>query len=339
MLAILARQNRTLGQLAADSDRVISELANRRRSIASFINSSQTTAAATASERAALERQLVELPGFLRELRTTMGSLDSFAGEATPAFANLRAAAPSLTRAARALGPFSDAGTGALTSLGRAAEAAGPPIVAADPVIRQVRGLARGGEPATVNLKKLLKSLRKTDGFDHLADFIFYASGVVNGFDQYGHFVRSLLPLNNCVDYELIPEPGCGARFAAASASGLASERRQEKRSGRAVIEVGRALAEALGDPGAADAEQPAGGELDAAGEATAEPEPAAPSDVEPPPPAEEAPAPAEQPPAGSPEDPDSPAAPRRMRAMSSLMDFLIGAPAADAAGSRGGRR
>ena len=60
-------------------------------------------------------------------------------------FAELGAAAPSLTRLNRETIPFSNAGVGAITSLGKSAERSGPALVAADPVIRQIRGLANDG--------------------------------------------------------------------------------------------------------------------------------------------------------------------------------------------------
>ncbi|MQA76221.1 MAG: MCE family protein, partial [Solirubrobacterales bacterium] len=213
VLAILGRQNRTLAQLATNSDQVIGELAREREHIAGFINSSETAARATANQSASLQSGLQKFPGFLRELRSTMNRLDAFSRAATPVLADFRSAAPSLTRATEALGPFSDGGSGALTSLGDAAEAAGPDLVAADPVIRQIRRLGRSGEPATKSLAQLLASLRKTDGFSNLAEVIFGASGAINSFDQYGHWLRALLPLNNCVDYDSIPEPGCGSTF------------------------------------------------------------------------------------------------------------------------------
>jgi ABC-type transporter Mla subunit MlaD len=232
VLAVLGRQNRTLADLAANSDRVIGELARQRTSIAGFINSSEVAGRATANQRPSLEESLRKFPGFLRELRSTMNRLDAFATAAAPVLADFRSAAPALTRATVDLGPFADASTGALTSLGDAAEAAGPDLVSAEPVIRQVRRLARAGQPATKNLGRLLASLRKTEGFRFLAELLYNTGGAINSFDQYGHWLRALLPLNNCVDYESIPEPGCSATFAttstAASAAGYARSWQQQ---------------------------------------------------------------------------------------------------------------
>ena len=213
VLAILAQQNHVLAQLSTDSDQVLTALARRRENIGSFINESQTVAAATAERSADLEESFARFPAFLRELRSTMNRLNAFSTTATPVFTDLGEAAPSLARATEALGPFSQAGIPAFTSLGTATAKAGPDLVASDPVIRQVRGLGESGKKATKNLGKLLASLRKTGGYQYLNDFIFNSGGSVNAFDDYGHFLRALLPNNNCVDYEIVPEAGCGTNF------------------------------------------------------------------------------------------------------------------------------
>ncbi len=94
-------------------------------------------------------------------------------------------------------------------------------------MIRQVRGLAQTGAPATKNLAKFLKSIRKTNGFKHLMKTIFGLGGAVNAFDQFGHLVRALVPLQNCFDYTSIPQSGCSANFTIAPLSAAAKERRR----------------------------------------------------------------------------------------------------------------
>jgi len=213
VLEIISRQSQALARLSSDADRILSALARERDSVTGFINASETTAAATAARSAELEQTFQRFPGFLRELRLTMGELDRFSETATPVFSDFREAAPSLTRATEALGPFSQAGIGAFETLGDASEEAGPDIVAADPVIRQALALTRSARPATRNLARFLSSLRKTDGFEYLTELVFNASGSINAFDEFGHFLRALLPVNNCVDYEIIAEPGCDQSF------------------------------------------------------------------------------------------------------------------------------
>jgi phospholipid/cholesterol/gamma-HCH transport system substrate-binding protein len=240
VLAILARQNRELADLARDGERVLAPLARDRESLSGFVNQADVVAEATAERSAELEAGFERLPGALRELRPAMRDLSEFADQATPVFSDLRQAAPSLTRATRALGPFSNAATGALTTLGDAAAEAEDPLIASRPVIRQVRGLATSGAPATRSLARLLRSLRRTRGFDFLTQLIFNTSGAVNSFDSHGHFLRALLPLNNCVDYVIATDPACDANFTRQAARGAGALQRQAVR--RAAREIARVL-------------------------------------------------------------------------------------------------
>ena len=223
VLAILAQQNRTLANLARDSDTVLGPLARERRNITGFISNANETAQATAERSGDLEAGLQRFPGFLHELRLTMVELKRLSDQATPVIADLGAAAPSLTRASRSLGPLADAGTKALITLGDAAQEAEPDILASDPVIVDVRDLAQDAAPGAKSLKKLLKSLRKTDGFKSLMDFIFGASATVNGFDEYGHFLRTFLLVTNCTEIVAAPVGGCNSNFTEDAGASTAS--------------------------------------------------------------------------------------------------------------------
>jgi phospholipid/cholesterol/gamma-HCH transport system substrate-binding protein len=217
VLATLARQNRALSGLAGDSAAILSALARERESVVGFINEATVAGQATAERRADLEASISKLPEFLRELRSTMTELEGFADASTPVFSDLGAAAPALTRASRALGPFSEAGIGAFDSLGEAADSSGAPLVASDPVIRQIRNLAKPAKPATKNLARTLATLRKTGGFQGFLETLFGAGGAVNAFDSFGHFLRALIPTNSCFDYTSRPQAGCGANFTSAT--------------------------------------------------------------------------------------------------------------------------
>jgi phospholipid/cholesterol/gamma-HCH transport system substrate-binding protein len=234
VLAILRQQNRALASLATDGDAVVSALARERESVAGFVNSSAVVGEATAERRADLEAGFAKLPGFLRELRSTMDELTRFSDAAIPVFSTLGQAAPSLTRLNRDTIPFSAAGTKAVTSLGDSAERTGPALAGSDPVIQKIRALANDTAPATKSLSKLLASLRKTNGFQYFLKTIYGLGGTVNGFDQFGHLVRALIPVNNCFDYTSIPQAGCSANFADATVSGAAAKsERSRDRAGR----------------------------------------------------------------------------------------------------------
>jgi phospholipid/cholesterol/gamma-HCH transport system substrate-binding protein len=213
VLAILARQNKALAALARDGDAVLAPLARDRDQLTGFINSAGDTAAATAERGADLEQGLNLLPQTLREVRATMSELKRFSDAGTPLFSELAAAAPAATRATKALGPFADSATTALTSLGDAAADSQAPLVGSDPVIKQVRGLAKSAAPAATNLSKLLSAFDQNNGFRNLLRFIYRGVGAFNGFDNLGHYARAFLLITNCNDYVVAPQSGCIANF------------------------------------------------------------------------------------------------------------------------------
>ena len=107
VLAILARQNRILADLAADSDVILAPLAARRKRVSHFVVAANETGKATAERSADIQRTFERLPVFLRELDPTLRDLDAVAEEMTPVLADLESAAPDLNRFTQALGPFS----------------------------------------------------------------------------------------------------------------------------------------------------------------------------------------------------------------------------------------
>jgi phospholipid/cholesterol/gamma-HCH transport system substrate-binding protein len=219
VLKILADQNRQLAQLAQDSDTALGPLARERASLSGFIRASGETAAATAERSADLELNLRKLPATLREVRLTMGELGGFADAARPVFGALGASAPAITRATVALGPFSDATTTSLRSLGNAAEEAGPDLRRADRIVRKLRGLATTAARPTTNLARLTGSLRREGAFESLMRFIYNTTGSFNGFDRFGHFLRTNILVSSCIEYQTFPLPGCVANFTGAGSA------------------------------------------------------------------------------------------------------------------------
>jgi phospholipid/cholesterol/gamma-HCH transport system substrate-binding protein len=272
LFGILSAQRNQLAQLASDSEAILQPLSRERSHVAGFVVNAGAAAQASSEKGAQLEESLRKFPRFLAEFRLTMRSLQGFADAGTPLFEDLGTAAPSLTDATRTLTPFSEALTVSLKSLGKAGEASGPIFAEADPIVIKARDLAKSGIVPTSELAKLLTSLKKTKGWDGLVELIYNTSGSLNGFDQYGHYGRTLVSLTNCVEYiaETNGTSGCSARFNGenhvepASASSFADLLRlvqglQETRSGGTAAEstsptgVGQATG-AGGEPGIAGA-------------------------------------------------------------------------------------
>jgi ABC-type transporter Mla subunit MlaD len=213
LVGILDAQRGRLTQLAVDSEQILAPLSRERAHVAGFFTNAGAAAQASSERGADLEASLRKFPAFLREFRLTMRSLQGFSDAAAPVFTELGKAAPSFTEATRLLTPFSAASTVALKSLGATGEIAGPTLRAADPVVVKTRDLAQAGASPTTKLAKFLSSTEETKGWNYLVDLIYNGAASTNGFDQYGHFLRSLVTLTNCIEYNIEEVSGCSAKF------------------------------------------------------------------------------------------------------------------------------
>jgi phospholipid/cholesterol/gamma-HCH transport system substrate-binding protein len=225
LFGVLSAQREQLAQLAADSEQILGPLSRERAHFAGFLSNAGAAAEASSERGPELEEALRKFPTFLREFRQTMVSLKSFSDAGAPLFEDFGTAAPDLTDATRTLTPFSESLTVALKSLGAAGEASGPIFAEADPVVRKARDLAKSGVVPTGELAELFMDLEKSGGWDGLTELIYNTAGAFNGFDQYGHFGRTLVTLTNCVEYEPSPggASGCVANFNGPNASASAT--------------------------------------------------------------------------------------------------------------------
>lgn len=266
VLAILARQNRVLADLARDSDAALGPIARDKRRVSGFIEQANATAQATAERRADIEAGIARLPRFLRALRPLMADLEAFAGQATPVARDLRVAAPDVSRLIRQLGPFSRAATPSLVSLGEATETGRPALLRTRPLIRDLGAFAREARPVASNLDRLTASLDRTGGIERIADYLFFQTLAANGFDGIGHYLRAGLIVNLCSLYAIRPATGCNANFTQTQAIGAAgggtgpalaaSPARRAGSSGSVDAPSERELEGALTDEGRANVER-----------------------------------------------------------------------------------
>ena len=219
VLAILASQNKTLADLARDSDTVIAPLAEKRRRVASFIVEANKTGTATAERSADIERTFQRFPGFLRELRPTLQELGNFSDQFTPVLADLKTAAPDLNRFITALGPFSRSATTSVVSLGKATVRGRPALIKSLPLVTQLASFAKNALPVGNNLAALTKSFDKTGGIERLMDYIFFQVTAINGFDGISHYLRAGLSANLCSAYATVPAGGCNSNFTSGNSS------------------------------------------------------------------------------------------------------------------------
>ncbi|MEA2457543.1 MAG: hypothetical protein QOC95_515 [Thermoleophilaceae bacterium] len=213
VLAILASQNRTLANLAQESDAVIAPLANKRKRISHFVVAANDTAKATAERSGDIVRTFQRFPGFLRELRPTLQQLGDFSDQMTPVLADLHTAAPDLNRFITQLGPFSRSATTSIKSLGQATVIGRPALIKSLPLVRQLARFTKNALPVGSNLDKLTASLDRTGGIERIMDYIFFQVTAINGFDGVSHYLRAGLMANLCSAYATAPAGGCSANF------------------------------------------------------------------------------------------------------------------------------
>lgn len=216
VLAILAEQNRTLADLAVQSDEALAPLARERAQVQGFIEGADTTLRAQAQASDALQESVAKLPTFLRELQPTMRQLESLSDEAIPVIADLRAVAPQLSRFVQGLGPFATAAVPATTSLGEAAEVGGKALIDSKGTIDDLATLAQNAEPAAGNLKALTESLESTGSFERILSLIFYAATSQNGFDELGYYARARVLTSQCAtNYATVKDENCQRQIGA----------------------------------------------------------------------------------------------------------------------------
>jgi virulence factor Mce-like protein len=213
VLNIIASQNKTLANLATESDQILAPLAQRRQQVADFIVQANKTAQATAERSADIQRTFQRFPSFLRQLKPTLTDLGDLSQEMTPVLVDLNRAAPDLTRFIVQLGPFTKAATPAVKTLGQATDVGRPALVNSLPLVTLLAKFASDANPVGRLLDQVTQSLDKSGGIEQAMNYIFFQVTSINGFDGVSHYLRAGLITNLCSSYATQPVPGCNANF------------------------------------------------------------------------------------------------------------------------------
>ncbi len=142
LLNLLANDSHTLQQLTADSDTVITALANNSANVERFIDEANNAASDTATQQTAFAATWQKLPAFLEQLRPTLAQLGAASDSNTPALNNLNAASGQLDRFLTDLPGFAHSSLPALKSLGKAGVTGKVALTAARPTIRDLNRFA-----------------------------------------------------------------------------------------------------------------------------------------------------------------------------------------------------
>jgi virulence factor Mce-like protein len=217
VLKILANNRRTLQQLTRDSGAVMRVLGRRREDVGRFVVEARNTAQATAERRRELRATFQRFPGFLDQLEPTMQDLGTASGRLAPTFADLRAAAPSVTDLLRTLNPFTRALDPALTSLGTAGVSGRRAAKEASSLVSLLGELGKDSPEMSKNLALVLGDVddrsraiapdpdspegKGYTGLEALLTYVFDQSQALNIFDQRGYILKLDALINECSDY------------------------------------------------------------------------------------------------------------------------------------------
>jgi phospholipid/cholesterol/gamma-HCH transport system substrate-binding protein len=222
VLAILAKENKVLVDLAVEGDRATAPIAADRARLVGFINQSKTVAQASANHRGALAQNFADFPAFLERLGPAMERLGRFADQTTPTFEDLGVAAPGINKTFENFGPFSKSLQGFLRQLGKSGKSTASGLAAVEPLLPLVKGAGKNAKPFAGNLSGLFTSLRSTGGLERLLDFIYLGGGSINGYDALGHFLRTEIFASLCLTYSIQPSPTCSTgKFIGTSGSAV----------------------------------------------------------------------------------------------------------------------
>ncbi len=224
VIAILAKQNHELERGVTAGDKVLAEWARTRDATAETIVKANIAAQATAERRQDLQRNFELFPEFLRQLTPTMQQIGELANQTIPTLRNLNPVAGDISDILVALAPFSRAGIPAFKSLGDTADIGGPALVNSDPTIKILGNFASGARDLALPLQQLLSSVDQTNGFQSFMKLIFNLNMSVNGYDQFGHYLRTAL-LAGCNSLATKPNLPCTANFIKGASSGASSAR------------------------------------------------------------------------------------------------------------------
>jgi phospholipid/cholesterol/gamma-HCH transport system substrate-binding protein len=203
LLHLLADDSQTLEALTANSNTVITALANNSTQVQRFITYANNAADDTAVQQANLQSSLQKFPGLLEQLQPAMKKLGAASQANLPVLQNLNDASGELDRFLTDLPGFAHASIPALKSLGKASVTGRVAVQAAGPTVADLNHFAKNTPDLAQNLSIVLPDLdnrnRATEtnsrspggkgytGLEALLQFVFNLAGATNTYGPFGH--------------------------------------------------------------------------------------------------------------------------------------------------------
>lgn len=212
-IAILNRQRGQITAAVDATDRIVGELAPRRRQVQAFVEHAASVTTQTANRRSELAESIRRLPALLAAAQPALRRLDEVAVDGKPVLDDLRASAPSFNRLTSDLRPFARAAIPALRSLGATAVTGRKTLHDAQPLTADLRRYAAASKPTARTVSQLFVNLRDRGFVENLLSFVYFSAAATARFDSVSHILPAHIISNNCVNYATAPVPGCSANF------------------------------------------------------------------------------------------------------------------------------
>lgn len=192
---VLRDQNALLNALVDRAEPVANALAtDDGKAMDRMVGAADRLLAATASQDAALNRTLDELPSALDSARTTLGSLKNTANGAVPTLAGMRPFTDNLQQISNELMMFSDSLDPALASIDPVLDRAKDLLDQAAPVVADLHHAGPGFRTTTDSIRPIAKDL--TSNLDNVLNFVRNWALTTNGSDGLSHYFRAHYTVN-----------------------------------------------------------------------------------------------------------------------------------------------
>lgn len=211
VLDILADNNKLLGRLAKDGDTSLVALARERKHITGLLRNANEVQKAVNSRQEELRATWRKLPAFFDQLEPTARELKELSIKAQPISAALNKSGKDLSTFITETPGFAKDANRGLKRFSEATSTLQSYFPVLTPLATDLK--AFGSYKSTeLNAKKLLQSFEKQDGYKNLMTLTIGIVGALNGYDSYGHFVRSALIVSGtCISVSNIRNRDCPA--------------------------------------------------------------------------------------------------------------------------------
>ncbi|WP_162602545.1 MlaD family protein [Nocardioides daejeonensis] len=190
---VLEEQNQVLDSLIATADPVAAAVAGQDgKRIEKLVEQAHGLLATVAAERQGLEQTLTELPGAIKEARTTLAALDTVAGSVAPTLKKARPVTDDLETISKEIVEFSKYAEPAFASFDEVFKHADDLLAEAAPAVAQLKAAGPELRRGSDSIKTLGDEVLVEQPLSNLMAFVRKWALSTNSRDNVSHYFRGL---------------------------------------------------------------------------------------------------------------------------------------------------